>query len=147
MVPGAATGAGAVPGPCPSVGVVMAAVVCWPLTRRVKMPQNQGKCFIARYKLQRRSWNNNGAPNGGRATHTERERERVREGDRVRERVAVCRGILQQQWQHFLRSRTHTQRRARSWQMPWQSDVQSQKAYVLRIESCSDTGSLLVLLC
>lgn len=28
----------------PSPGVVMAAaVVCWPLTRRVKMPQNQGE--------------------------------------------------------------------------------------------------------
>lgn len=92
MVPGAATGAGPVPGPCPSVGVVMAAVVCWPLTRRVKMPQNQGKCFIARYKLQRRSWNNNGAPNGGRPTHTHREKERwgAREGDRVRERALLC---------------------------------------------------------
>lgn len=132
MVPGARR---AGRGPCPGVGVVMAAVVCWPLTRRVKMPQNQGKCFIARYKLQRRSWNNNGAPNRG----GQRVTESGRESENEKASVVVCRGILQQHWQHFLRSRTHTQRHARSWQMPWQSDVQSQKAYVLRIESCSPT--------
>ncbi|EDX05109.1 GD23998 [Drosophila simulans] len=85
----------------PSPGVVMAAaVVCWPLTRRVKMPQNQGEMLHCALQIT--------APQLEQQCRGHTAQEGIGGGG-TRGRVA---GV-----------------------MPRQSDVQSRKAYVLRMES------------
>ncbi|EDW51810.1 GM15971 [Drosophila sechellia] len=86
----------------PSPGVVMAAaVVCWPLTRQVKMPQNQGEMLHCALQIT--------APQLEQQCRGHTAQEGIGGGGGTRGRVA---GV-----------------------MPRQSDVQSRKAYVLRMES------------
>lgn len=113
--------------PATSPGVVMADVVCWPLTRRVKMPQNQGEMLHCALQIT--------------ATQLEQQ----------------CRaGGLAGWWSlgeggganvasiGIFCARGHTPRQhtdGGQWRgtlvgvMPPQSDVQSRKAYVLGMES------------
>lgn len=112
--------------PATSPGVVMADVVCWPLTRRVKMPQNQGEMLHCALQIT--------------ATQLEQQ---CRAGGAWAKVAALVAGPMSLALAFFALEDTHhaNTQTGGEWRgtlvgvMPRQSDVQSRKAYVLGMES------------